>query len=191
MQKERILLLAFVLFINVLSSGFSNTTTEKHLAKRLINNCNFTEIKPPIKVKSEFDLILEAEFSASENGRKVLEMGRKMAMIDKTILPGTCWTWADALYKKAGYIKDRQTIHRGKKKGPYADTELIQPGDWLYFINHSYRDSDHSAIFLYWIDKENNIGMTLSYEGQYKRKPGRYKEYNLKDVFYITRPGKA
>ena len=68
--------------------------------------------------------------------------------------------------------------------------DSIKPGDWLYYINHSYRGIDHSGIFVYWVDKTKKIGMILSYPGRYKRKPGRYKAYDLRNVFYITRAGK-
>ncbi len=137
------------------------------------------------------DPIKRAELLASNEARKILELGRKMALIDKTILPGTCWTYVNSVFKKAGFFKgNRQVIHRGKKNGPYADIDLIKPGDWLYYINHAYHEIDHSGIFIYWVDKAKKIGLILSYPGSYKRKPGRYREYDLNNVFFITRAGK-
>lgn len=134
--------------------------------------------------------IKAAEGRALAPARKILEQGRKMALQDSTILPGTCWTYANAIFKRAGYAKSKQYVYKSKKRGPYADTDLIQPGDWLYFINHSYHNIDHSVIFVGWLDKENKLGLTIGYEGRYHKKPGRYKVYNLKDVFFITRAGK-
>jgi hypothetical protein len=137
------------------------------------------------------DPIIRAELFASSEARKILELGRKMALIDKTIIPGTCWTYVNSIFKLAGFLReDRQIIHRGKKKGPYADIDSIKPGDWLYYINHAYHGIDHSGIFIYWVDKAKKIGLILSYPGRYKRKPGRYREYDLNNVFFITRAAK-
>ncbi len=157
-----------------------------------------------IKVKNQFSDLIEvdttasvtspierAELFASKQARKVLEVGRKMALVDKTILPGTCWTYVNSVFKLAGFIKkNRWVVHFGKKDGPYANIDSIKPGDWLYYINHAYHGIDHSGIFIYWVDKAKKIGLMLSYPGKYKRKPGRYKEYNLNNVFFITRAGK-
>ncbi len=60
--------------------------------------------------------IERAEQFAGLAGRKILQMGRKMALIDKTILPGTCWTYVNSVFKMAGFAKNRRTIHRGKKQ---------------------------------------------------------------------------
>jgi hypothetical protein len=157
-----------------------------------------------LKVKNQFsdlievdttepvrDPILVAELQANEKARKVLEMGRKMALEDSTILPGTCWTYVNSIFKRAGFAKNRRTIHRGRKSGPYVeDIDSIKPGDWLYYINHAYHNIDHSGIFIYWVDKTKKIAMMLSYPGRWKKKPGRYKAYELKNVFFITRAGK-
>ena len=35
--------------------------------------------------------------------------------------------------------KQRQVLFAGKlREGPYAPSEMLEPGDWLYYVNHSY-----------------------------------------------------
>lgn len=184
-MKNKTILLGMIMFS--LSTSYLHAQIDASLLK--VKN-KFSDLIKVDTTEPVRDPILVAELKANEKARKVLEIGRKMALEDSTILPGTCWTYVNAIFKKAGFTKNRQTIHQGKKSGPYADIEQIKPGDWLYYINHSYRGIDHSGIFIYWVDKAKKIAMVLSYPGRYKRKPGRYKEYNLKDVFYITRAGK-
>ncbi|MBN1252491.1 MAG: hypothetical protein JXR51_12695 [Bacteroidales bacterium] len=145
-----------------------------------------TEIK---KSKTD-DPILLAEETANKGGKEILEEGRKMALIDKVILPGSCWNWINTAYNNAGYTNSngkRKTIFKSKKNGPYVKTELIEPGDWLYYINHSYNDIEHSGIFVYWVDYKKKIGMILSYGGESRKQPGRYLPYDLTHVYNIIR----
>ena len=160
---------------------FSKTSLKEDLAfvPKLSNNCIL-----------EIELLKEVENNAGSDARAILEMGRKMALVDKAIVKGTCWTYINAVFKRAGYDKEKHIVFRSKKSGPYVSTDSIKPGDWLYYINHAYHSIDHSGIFVRWVDKQNKIGLVLSYVGRYRKKPGRYKEYNLKDVFFITRAGK-
>ncbi len=79
-------------------------------------------------------------------------------------------------------------MFNGKKSGgPYANIKDIQAGDWLHFINHSYHDIEHSSIFVGWVDKKNRIGLMLSYAGERRKEPARYKEYDLSHVYKIYR----
>ena len=178
-----------ILFILILSLITNYTKAQINLSLLKVKN-NFEDLIKVDTIKLERDPIKNAELVASNHAQKILEIGRKMALEDKTILPGTCWTYVNAIFKKAGFTKNRRVIHRGKKAGPYVSIDSIKPGDWLYYINHSYRGIGHSGIFVYWVDKAKKIGVTLSYTGRYKRKPGKYKEYDLKDVFFIVRAGK-
>ena len=135
-------------------------------------------------------LILAAEHKANPAGRKILAIGRKMALIDKVIITGSCWDYANEIYNRAGYPnhpKKRYTVFKGKKKGPYANIYSIQSGDFLYYINHSYGDVEHSAIFVDWLDYHNKHALMLSYGGENRRKPARYKSYKLSSVFRIIR----
>lgn len=136
------------------------------------------------------DPILIAEKEASKGGKDILEKGRKMALVDKVILPGSCWNWINTVYNDAGHPNKngkRKTVFKSKKSGPYVKSSLIEPGDWLYYINHSYNDVEHSGIFVYWVDYKKKTGMILSYGGESRKQPGRYKPYDLTHVYNIIR----
>jgi hypothetical protein len=111
-------------------------------------------------------------------------------MVDRrVIVRGACWDYINAVYTRAGYPESkRRYVYRTAKKGPYADTKLIRPGDWLYFVNHSYNDIEHSAVFVEWINRGAREARMLSYAGQNRREPGRYLSYDLRSVYTIIRP---
>ena len=44
------------------------------------------------------------------------------------------------------------------KAGPYADPATFLPGDWLYYVNHSYGDIEHSGVFVDWTDYARSEG---------------------------------
>ncbi len=141
--------------------------------------------------KSELQLILKAEKNASKGGKKVLEEGRILALNKKAIIPGSCWNWINTVYNNAGFPNKkgkRKTVFKGKKNGPYAKSKKIEAGDWLYFINHSYNNIEHSGIFVYWVNYKKRQGMILSYGGENRKQPGRYKVYDLRHVYNIIRP---
>lgn len=140
----------------------------------------------------EFDnydsLLVRAENKAPEDGRKVLEAGRVMTLKNKEILPGSCWDYANAVYDRAGFIwGKREEVFKSVKAGPYTDVNKIKNGDWLYYVNHSYGDIEHSAIFVDWIEYENKLALMLSYGGESRHEPARYLPYDLSSVFGITR----
>ncbi|MCK5719756.1 MAG: hypothetical protein KAH84_07375 [Thiomargarita sp.] len=144
----------------------------------------------PTNPPTEQDIIINAEQKATPPGRKILMTGRKM-IADGLILPGGCWDYINEVYNRAGYPnrgKKRQTIFKGtKNRGPYANINLIQPGDFLYYINHSYNDIEHSAIFVDWLDFNHKEALMLSYGGESRRDPARYLPYELSNVYRITR----
>jgi hypothetical protein len=135
-------------------------------------------------------LIVMAEQKATPEGRAILATGRQM-IEDELILPGGCWDYINEVYNRAGYPNQRskrQTIFKGTKaRGPYADISQIQPGDFLYYINHSYGDIEHSAIFVDWVDYDNKQALMLSYGGENRRQPARYLPYDLSHVYRIIR----
>ena len=141
--------------------------------------------------KNELKLVLKAEKNASKDGRKILAEGRKMALKTKVIIKGSCWNWINTVYNNAGYPNKkgkRETIFKSKKSGPYAKSKKIESGDWLYFINHSYHNIEHSGIFVYWVNYKKKSAMILSYGGENRKQPGRYKVYDLRHVYNIIRP---
>lgn len=143
------------------------------------NNLNKTE-----NVQDILDL---AESNASVEGRRVLEVSRTK-IANQDIFIGGCWDFINAVYLEAGYsAKLRETIYKSKFKGPYVNSDIIEAGDWLYFVNHSFRDSEHSAIFVAWIDQTKKEALMVNYVGGKKKKPGTYKRFILDKVYNIFR----
>lgn len=139
---------------------------------------------PPPPPPSERDITLQAEQSASTGGRRVLSTAR--TMIDESVaIRGTCYTWLSAVYRQAG--GPRVTVFSGDRRGRYASADRLQPGDWIHFINHSYNNVTHSAVFIAWIDRAANIALTASHPGQQRDVPGRYRSYDLSSVYRIDR----
>lgn len=129
-----------------------------------------------------------AEAKASVEGRLILQTGRLMIETQQIVL-GSCWDYINAVYDRAGFLSRRRSIiFKSKQAGPYLMDDTIEPGDWLYFINHSYNDVEHSALFVDWIDFEAKIALTIAYAGGNRQKPARYKTYDLRSVYNIIRP---
>lgn len=133
-------------------------------------------------------VIANAEANTATANAKVLKQGRIM-VTNKKIVRGGCWDYINAIWNKAGFPpKKRRTVFKSAKTGPYARAAKIQSGDWLYFINHSYGNIEHSAMFIAWEDEKNMQGYMLSYAGERKKKPARYKVYDLSSVYQVIRP---
>lgn len=136
------------------------------------------------------DAVLCAEKKADFPALKVLQIGREMSLESKEVVQGGCWNYVDTVYNRAGYSEQkRQVVFQGEREtGLYADREMIRPGDWLFYINHDYREARHSAIFVDWLDYEKQIGLMLSYGGKERGEPARYSAYDLSHVYNIIRP---
>ena len=126
--------------------------------------------------------------SSTRAGRQIL--ARAQAMVNGgIIIRGGCWDYINAVYNRAGYPEaKRREVFRTRKSGPYADPKLIQPGDWLYFVNHSYGGIEHSGIFVEWINIRTRQARMLSYAGEKRREPARYSPYDISDTYAIIRP---
>lgn len=136
---------------------------------------------------SYLPLLSQAESQSSRAARNVLATARAMALNERTIIQGGCWDYLNAVFNRAGVSKN--TILKGAYKGgPYANPQEIQVGDWLYYINHSYNDIEHSGIFVGWVDEAAKQALILSYAGESRREPARYKVYDLSHVYHIMRP---
>jgi len=132
-------------------------------------------------------VIAQALVQADPAGRAVLRTAHRM-VAEGVIVRGSCWDYLQAVYRRAGYPRARRTVVlRHPKSGPYATAAQIRPGDWLYYINHSYGDVEHSGLFVGWIDRRRMQGLILSYGGQHRKRPGRYRTYDLDSVYQITR----
>lgn len=130
----------------------------------------------------------EVESKIPVRGNRILATSE--AMIEKReVVVGACWDYINTVYNRAGYSKkERVTIYKSKLKGPYASADLVLPGDWLYFVNHSYHGIEHSAIFVRWTNKEKKEALMVTYAGQKKKKPATYQKYVLTNIYNIIRP---
>lgn len=139
-------------------------------------------------VDSEYlPLLSNAETNSSNAAREVISTARTMALNERTIIQGGCWDYLNAVFNRAGVTKD--TVHKGAyKKGPYANSGDIEVGDWLYYINHGYNGVEHSGLFVGWVDEAAKQALILSYAGESRREPARYRVYDLSNVYQIMRP---
>lgn len=129
-----------------------------------------------------------AEHSATPQNAKILNTARTMSLINKEIIKGSCWDYINEVFNRAGYpLNKRKTVFKGHiHKGPYAH-EQIQAGDWVYFKNYNYKNNPHSSIFVQWKDKANKQALMLSYAGERRKQPARYKVYDLRSAYQIIR----
>lgn len=132
-------------------------------------------------------VVTKAEQNSSDVGKKIIETSRAM-IDDNEIIVGGCWNYIDSVFSRAGYTpKKRVTVFKGQYKGPYLKEDLIRPGDWLYYVNHSYGRSEHSGIFVGWVDKNKKEALMVSYPGEKRREPASFKTYNLKNIYNVIR----
>lgn len=132
-------------------------------------------------------LLSNAENQSSKAAREVISTARKMALNERTIIQGGCWDYLNEVFKRAGVARD--TVHKGVyRQGPYADSNEIEVGDWLYYINHGYNGVEHSGLFVGWVDESAKQALILSYAGESRREPARYRVYDLSNVYQIMRP---
>ncbi len=139
-------------------------------------------------VDSEYlSLLSQAEMQSSPAAREVISTARKMALNERTIIQGGCWDYLNAVFNRAGVTRD--TLHKGSyRQGPYANSSEIEIGDWLYYINHGYNGVEHSGMFVGWVDESAKQALILSYAGESRREPARYRVYDLSNVYQIMRP---
>lgn len=146
----------------------------------------------PVALSPKIEGALDrAEKEATPEGRKILTTSR--SMVEKgEILKGGCWDFINTVYNRAGFpSQKRVSIFKSKKNGPYVNQKLIQAGDWLYYINHSYKKIDHSGVFISWVNFENKVALIMSYAGEKRNSPARYQNYDLSNVYSIIRPASS
>ena len=156
----------------------------------LASGCSAPEpIHPPLTAEASAQqaFIEFAEKSAEPPARNVLFTLRQMVQ-NREIVQGGCWDYLDAAWTRAGVPRNqRKVVFAGNRNGHFASPDQLRAGDWIYHINHSYRGIEHSGMFIGWVDKERRMGLTLSYAGERRHEPARYKVYDLSSVYQITR----
>ena len=124
----------------------------------------------------------------SAGGLRIIREGYQMAIVRKDIIIGSCWDFINKVYSNSGFKQaNRETIYKGKKGSKYPNPELLHPGDWVYHVNYSYHNIEHSAIFICWKDYDKRMAITLSYVGQNRSSPGKYGIYDLSGIYNIMR----
>ncbi|MBA2405896.1 MAG: hypothetical protein H0V66_14055 [Bdellovibrionales bacterium] len=140
------------------------------------------------KIKNLEEILDRAETQASPEGKSILTTSREM-IAKKEVVVGSCWDYINAVYNRSNYPEGKRvTALKSKIVGPFADVSMIQPGDWLYFINHSYSERDHSGVFVEWVNLEKKRAIMMSYKGGKHKTPATYRIYSLRNVYYIIRP---
>lgn len=132
-------------------------------------------------------IVQASELMASEPAKRVLRQARVMTLNQRVIVGGGCWDYLNMVFSRATVGRD--TVLKGSyEAGPYASREQLRSGDWLYFINHGYNDVEHSGLFIGWVEPDSSQALILSYAGENRQEPARYKVYDLSHVYNIIRP---
>lgn len=132
-------------------------------------------------------VILQAEQQAAPAARRVMRQTREMTL-QGVLIKGACWDYLNAAWNRAGVPSaKRQKVFASRKSGPYANPDSVRPGDWLYFINHSYHNVEHSGMFIAWIDRSAREALIFSYAGERRAEPARYRPYVIDEVYAIMR----
>ena len=132
-------------------------------------------------------LVLAAEELALPAAQRVLKQARWMSLEQRAIVSGGCWDYLNAVFNAANVKRDvlfKGDIHQG----PYAAADQLRAGDWIYYINHGYHDIEHSGMFIGWVDEASRQALILSYAGERRQEPARYKVYDVSHVYQIMRP---
>lgn len=121
---------------------------------------------------------------ASPGAQRVLEVMRTM-LDEGVVVRGSCNRWVEEVFRRAG--GRARTVYSAGRRAPFTDTALLRPGDWVQFINHSFGGVTHSAVFVGWTDASARIGMTASHPGQNRAVPGRFRDYDLSNIYRVVR----
>ncbi len=137
--------------------------------------------------KKPFGEFKQKQAAKTSNKSKVLNIAGSMIQ-KREIYRGGCWDYINEVFHRATRTGGKKSVvFKSKPRGPYAKVSQFLPGDWLYFINLSYHNVQHSSIFVRWVNYDKKIALMISYPGQNKRKPARYREYKLSKVYNIIR----
>ncbi len=106
-------------------------------------------------------------------------------IVGGVVVRGSCYTWLRAVYARA--TGRSQVVYAGRPRPRFTRFELLRPGDWVFFINHSYGNNTHSAMFVGWSDPRARVALMASYVGGNRTAPGRFSTYSLTNVYQVVR----
>lgn len=124
----------------------------------------------------------------SDPGIHSILTARQMMASDERI-QGSCYAYLSEVYARAGQSgwRNRTIVYRQGRTGPYADLDLIRPGDWLYIVTGP--NSVHSVMFVRWEDRARGYARTISHPGWFAGPhPGRESSYDVSQTYRIIRP---
>lgn len=148
------------------------------------------QLVPPWSSATSLTPVASSEPNASPAGQRVLETAHRL-VDDGTVIRGSCYRYIDTVFTEAGHDgwRRQETVFRAPTRGPYADLDLLQPGDWLFIVNHPDRRpvGTHSVIFVGWIDRAAGYAETISYVGGGRERPGDRVGYDVTRTYRIQR----
>lgn len=124
----------------------------------------------------------------SDPGMHSILTARQM-MASNERIQGSCYAYLSEVYARAGHSswRKRTIVYRQERTGPYADLDLIRPGDWLYIVTGP--SSVHSVMFVRWEDKARGYARAISHPGWFAGPhTGRESGYDVSQTYRIIRP---
>jgi len=113
-------------------------------------------------------------------------------MASHELIVGSCYHYLSVVYERAGHRswRRRRIVYHEGRDGPYADLNLIRPGDWLYIVNDPRRTpvGTHSVMFVGWEDRAGGRARVISHPGGGAHSAGREGTYDVTRTYRIIRP---
>lgn len=128
----------------------------------------------------------------SDPGMHSILTARRMMSSDERI-QGSCYAYLTEVYARAGHSswRKRRIVYRRGRTGPYANLDLIRPGDWLYIVTDpsSSPVRTHSVMFVRWEDRARGYARVISHPGWFAGPhTGRESNYDVSQTYRIIRP---
>lgn len=128
-------------------------------------------------------------------GRHVILTAREMMSRGETVR-GSCYAYLSEVFDRAGHEgwRTRSVVFQGSPNGPYADLDVLRPGDWLYIVNNPDTTpvGTHSVLFVGWEDRASGYARTISHAGWAAgASPGRESSYDVTRTYRVIRPRMA
>lgn len=129
---------------------------------------------------------------SADPGRHVILTARGMMSRNETVR-GSCYAYLSEVFARAGHEgwRTRTIVHRSGREGPYANLDLIRPGDWLYIVNHPEATpvGTHSVLFVGWEDRASGYARVIEHSG-WGAGPsaGQERGYDVSRTYRIVRP---
>lgn len=127
---------------------------------------------------------------ATGPARRVLETAEAMYE-ESTVVRGSCYDYVSAVFDRAGFgsRRAREAVFQGPRRGPYADLDLIDPGDWLYIVvdPEARPVATHSVLFVRWEDRSRGHALVFSYVGGRADRPANLFTRDVSRTYTVLR----